>query len=154
MRSVDPSCEFRHLAAALAGRVRMRTAFSLIEIMIVVVIIGLLAGIVTYATAGYLDKAKRQRARADIAHYVGAVDAFYLDRGRYPDNQEGLKVLAPQFVKTVQPDPWGHPYQYVQPGKGGPFDIICFGADGREGGTGADADITNWDIEQPKAAGK
>src|SRR5438552_15385549 len=124
MRSADSPRAFPHLASELARHVRQRRAYSLIEIMIVVVIIGLLAGIVTYATAGYLDKAKRQRARADIAHYVGAVDAFYLDRGRYPDNQEGLKVLAPQFVKTIQPDPWGHPYQYVQPGKGGPFDII------------------------------
>src|SRR5207244_7253690 len=103
MQSVEANSATPHLAAELARRVRLRRGFSLIEIMIVVVIIGLLAGIVTYATAGYLEKAKRQRARADIAHYVGAVDAFYLDRGRYPDNQEGLKVLAPQFVKTVQP---------------------------------------------------
>jgi general secretion pathway protein G len=57
-------------------------------------------------------------------------------------------------VKTVQPDPWGHGYQYVCPGKGGPYDIISFGADGREGGTGADSDLTNWDVEQPKSPGK
>jgi general secretion pathway protein G len=131
-----------------------RKGFSLIEIMIVVVIIGLMAGVITYATAGYLEKAKIKRAKADIATLVGGVDAFYLDKGRYPENQEGLKILAPQFIKTIQPDPWGHAYQYVQPGKGGAFDIICFGADGREGGTGADADITNWDIEQTKPAGK
>src|SRR5437762_7947123 len=130
------------------------SAFSLIEIMIVVVIIGLLAGIVTYSTAHYLDKAKRVRARADIATMSDAVDHFHLENGRYPSNQEGLKILAPQFLKVIQPDPWGHPYQYVSPGKGGPFDIISFGADGREGGAGADADITNWDVEQPRPAGK
>jgi len=127
--------------------------FSLIEVMIAVVIIGLMAGMVVYATAHYLDRAKKQRARADIATYAGGVDAFYLDKGRYPDNQEGLKALVPQFVKSLQNDPWGRAYQYVHPGKRGPFDIISYGADGREGGSGADTDITNADVE-PARAGK
>ena len=121
--------------------------FSLIEIMIVVVIIGLMAGLVTYATTGYLARAKRQRARSDVATYGGAVDAYYLAKGAYPDNQDGLKVLVPEFIKVLQKDPWGRPYQYVQPGRGGPYDIICYGADGREGGTDADADISNWDAD-------
>lgn len=128
-----------------------RRAFTLIEVMIVIVIIGLMAGIVTYATSNYLDRAKRQRVKADIAVYSGAVDAFYLDQSRYPDNREGLKILVPQFIKQLNNDPWGRPYQYLQPGKRGPYDIISYGADGREGGTGADADITNWDIERPAA---
>jgi len=116
--------------------------------MIVVVIIGLMAGVVAYATSGYLERAKKQRARSDIAVYSGAVDSFYLAKGRYPDNQEGLKALVPEnFIKMVQNDPWGHPYQYVQPGKEHVYDIISYGADGQEGGTGADADITNWDVE-------
>jgi len=115
--------------------------------MIVIVIIGLMAGLVTYATAGYLDRAKRQRARSDIATYSGAVDSYYLAKGSYPDNQTGLKALVPEFIKVLQPDPWAHPYQYVAPGKGGPYDIISYGADGRDGGTGADADVTNWDVE-------
>jgi general secretion pathway protein G len=123
------------------------TGFSLVEIMIVVVIIGLMAGLVTYATSGYLDRAKRQRARSDIATYSGAVDAYYLAKGSYPDNQTGLNALVPEFIKVLQPDPWGRPYQYVAPGKGGPYDIISYGADGRDGGTGSDADITNWDVE-------
>ena len=126
---------------------RRRAGFSLIEIMIVIVIIGLLAGLVTVATTGYIERAKRQRARSDLATYSGAVDAFYLAHGYYPDNQTGLKVLAPEFIKVIQNDPWGHSYQYVQPGKQGPYDIICYGADGKEGGTGADADMTNWDPE-------
>jgi len=119
--------------------------------MIVVVIIGLLAGIVTYATKEYLDRAKRQRARADIAVLAGAVDSFYLDKGRYPDNQEGLKVLVPGFTKSLPNDPWGRPYQYVQPGKRGQYDITCYGADGRDGGSGADADIASYDVEAPGA---
>ena len=129
----------------------LRPAFSLIEIMIVIVIIGLMAGIVTYATSNYLDKAKRNRVKADISVYCGAVDSFYLDQGRYPDNREGLKSLVPQFIKQLNNDPWGRPYQYLQPGKRGAYDIVSYGADGREGGTGADADISNWDIERPPA---
>src|SRR5439155_24404726 len=124
-----------------------RRAFSVVEIMIVVVIIGLMAGLVTYATAGYLERAQRQRARSDVATYAGAIDAYYLAKGSYPDNQQGLKALVPEFIKVLQNDPWGHPYQYVSPGRGGPFDIISYGADGREGGSGADADISNWDVE-------
>jgi general secretion pathway protein G len=122
-------------------------AFSLIEVMIVVVIIGLMAGVVAYSTSGYLDRAKKTRARSDIAHYAGAADAFRLANGRYPTNQEGLAALAPEFIKIVQNDPWGRPYMYVQPGKEHDYDIMTYGADGREGGTGADADLTNWDVE-------
>src|SRR5688500_2916645 len=123
--------------------------FSLIEVMIVVVIIGLLAGVVTYATREYLERAKRQRARADIAVLTGAVDAFYLDKGRYPENQEGLKVLVPGFVKSLPSDPWGRPYQYVQPGKRAAYEIVSYGADGREGGSGAGADVASYDAGQP-----
>jgi general secretion pathway protein G len=133
---------------------RRRRAFTLVEIMIVVVIIGLMAGIITYATTGMLDKAKRKRAITDIVSLAGAVDLFYGDRGKYPTNQEGLAVLAPQYIKVLQNDPWGRPYQYVQPGRSGAYDIICYGADGREGGTGADADITNSDVEVTSAAKK
>jgi len=132
---------------APAAACRRRRAFSLVEVMIVVVIIGLMAGVVAYATTGYLERAKKQRARADIATYSGAVDSYYLAKGRYPDNQEGLKALVPDFIKMLQNDPWGRPYIYVQPGKGGVYDIMTYGADGLEGGTGPDADISNWDAE-------
>ena len=120
-----------------------RRAFSLIEIMIVVVIIGLMAGIVTYATTTYLDKGKRQRARSDITTYAGGVEAFYLDKGRYPDNQEGLKAIVPTYVKTLQNDPWGRPYLYLSPGRTSKFEVLSYGADGREGGAGADADMSS-----------
>ena|SRR5688572_8482915 len=142
MRSSDP----QKPTASAAGRTR---AFSLIEVMIVVVIIGLLAGVVTYATREYLERAKKQRARADVAVLVGAVDAFYLDKGRYPENQEGLKVLVPGFIKSLPSDPWGRAYQYVQPGRRAAYEIVSYGADGREGGSGADADVASYDVEPP-----
>lgn len=122
-------------------------AFTLVEVMIVVVIIGLMAGLVTYAATGYLDRAKRQRARSDVSTYSGAVDSYYLANSTYPDNQQGLKILVPDFIKILQNDPWGRPYLYVAPGKTHPYDVVTYGADGREGGTGADADITNWDAD-------
>jgi general secretion pathway protein G len=134
-------------ASGFGLRASRRSGFSLVEIMVVVVIIGLLAGVVTYATTGMLDKAKRRKAAVDISSLTGALDIYYGDHGRFPSNQEGLAALAPQYVKVVQNDPWGRPYLYVQPGRGGAYDVISFGADGREGGTGADADITNTDKE-------
>ena len=138
----SPSCLRAYMPSCLSS-----SAFSLVEIMIVIVIIGLMAGLVSYATAGYLDRAKRQRARSDIATYTTALDSYYLQKGRFPDTQEGLKVLVPDFVKAITTDPWGHPYQYLKPGKSTPYEIISYGADGRDGGSGADADITNWDVE-------
>jgi general secretion pathway protein G len=127
-------------------------AFTLIEVMIVIVILGLLAGIAAYSIPQYLDRAKRQKARTDISVFVGALDAYYGERGQYPGNQEGLRALAPGYIKALPNDPWGRPYQYVQPGKSGAYDIVSYGADGREGGTGADADITNSDkdVAPPK----
>jgi general secretion pathway protein G len=125
-----------------------RKGFSLVEIMIVVVIIGLMAGLITYATSGYLARAKAQRAKADLRTLAGAVDSFYGNNSRYPSNQEGLKALVGQYIQVLQNDPWGRPYLYVQPGRNGaPFEIVTYGADGREGGTGADADLTNNDVD-------
>jgi general secretion pathway protein G len=125
-----------------------RRGFSLVEIMIVVVIIGLMAGLITYATSGYLARAKAQRAKSDLRTLAGAVDSFYGQNSRFPTNQEGLKVLVGPYIQVLQNDPWGRPYLYVQPGRGGmPFEIVTYGADGREGGTGADADLTNNDAD-------
>jgi general secretion pathway protein G len=101
-----------------------------------------------------LDKAKRKRAISDIVTLDGAVDLYHGDRDKFPTNQEGLAVLVPQYIKVLQNDPWGRPYQYVQPGRTRAYDIISYGADGREGGSGADADITNSDVEVTSAAKK
>jgi general secretion pathway protein G len=104
--------------------------------MIAVVILGLLASIAVYSYSRYLDRAKQQKARTDINTFVNALDLFHGDRGQYPDNQEGLKALVPEFIKSLPNDPWGRPYQYVQPGRTAAFDIVSYGADGREGGVG------------------
>jgi general secretion pathway protein G len=137
----------RHFLQLSAFRLHpyRRSAFSLVEVMVVVVIIGLLAGVVTYAVTNHLDKAKIRRARADISNYSGAVDLYYADKGRFPDVRDGLKVLVPEYVKVLRSDPWGRPYVYARPGRGGPYDVVSLGGDGREGGAGTDADLTNWD---------
>ena len=119
-----------------------RRGFSLIEVMIVVVIIGLMAGVVTFATARYLDKSKQTKARSDIATLAAAVDTYYIERGDYPPMRQGLAALSPDFVKVVPADPWGEPYVYVVPGRTQPFDILSYGADAREGGEGRDADVS------------
>ncbi len=127
-----------------------RSAFSLMEIMVVIVIIGLLAGVVTVNVRNYLIKAKQNAARQEIATIVGALNTFYTSYSRYPNHDEGLRVLVQASEKFPEPiidgkltDPWSRPYQYISPGRMGPFEVICYGADGREGGEGADADISS-----------
>ena len=124
--------------------------FSLIEVMVVVVIIALLAGVVGISVTGYVDKGRKTKAKADLAQIAGAVKSYYADHGKYPDPAEGIGVLVPQYLDPIGTDPWGGEYQYEFPGVDGPFDVICFGADGREGGEGSDADMTNWSINTPE----
>ncbi len=129
----------------LRGRISIfRGGFSLIEIMVVIVIIALLASIVGINVKSYRDKASQKKARADIAVYVTAMKSFYADKGRYPTMSEGLEILAPEYIDQISLDPWGNAYQLEVPGAEGAFDIICFGADGSEGGEGVDQDLTNW----------
>jgi general secretion pathway protein G len=134
---------------------RMRRAFSLVEVMIVIVIIGLLAGVVTVNVRSYLTRAKQNAARQEIATIVHALDAFYSTYGRYPTNDEGIDVLSRPSEKLPEPplngapvDPWGQRYQYNSPGTTGPFEVICHGADGREGGDGVDQDITSDNLKE------
>ena len=124
--------------------------FTLLEIMIVIVIIGLLAGVVTINVRSYLTKAKQNTAKQEIATLVFALDSFYATYDRYPSNEEGLAILTRPTSKLPEPllsgepiDPWNRPYQYNYPGSNGPFEVICYGADGREGGEGVDADISS-----------
>jgi general secretion pathway protein G len=122
---------------------RGRPGFSFIEIMVVVVIIGLLAGAVAMKVTGYMDTATVNRAKSDIAVIVDTVEAHYLEHRRYPSNEEGLEVLP---LKNRN-DPWGNPYQYNSPGQDDePFEVYSFGADEREGGEGIDADIYSWQL--------
>jgi general secretion pathway protein G len=120
-----------------------RRAFTLIEVMVVVVIIGLLAGAVTLKVKQYMDTAKVNRAESDISTLVSAVEASLTTNGEYPSNSEGLSKLD----VNIRRDPWGNEYQYNNPGKNKePFEVFSFGADGEPGGEGLDADIYSWQI--------
>ena len=132
--------------------------FTLIEIMVVVVIIGLLAAIVAPNLIGNIDRAAVTRAKADIRTIDNALNLYRLDNFRYPSTDEGLQALvtnpgessAPnwkQYLRNVPSDPWKHEYQYVSPGQHGDFDVFSFGADGQEGGEGINADLGNWDLD-------
>lgn len=132
--------------------------FTLIEIMVVVVIIGILAAAIIPQFIGTTHDAKVSAAKAQVAELESAVDRFYVHMDRYPTAEEGLKVLvdAPTdddakkwrgpYIKQLRNDPWGNPYQYLVPGTHHPtsFDIWSRGADGVDGGEGEGADIGNW----------
>lgn len=140
--------------ASAAPRQPIRTAFSLLEVMVVLVIIGLILGIVTVNVMGQLKGAKHDTAVAQMGTIVNALQMYSLEHGRYPTNEEGLNVLTVKSRKTGEPlmtsvpnDPWRRPYIYNSPGLGGqPYEVISYGADGQEGGEGADADIVSWEL--------
>jgi len=140
-----------HAAAREAG-------FTLVELMVVILIIGLLATVVAINVLPSQDQAMTEKARADIATLEQAVEMYRLDLLSYPTTEQGLEALTetpdglgrPEryrpggYIKRLPEDPWGNPYQYLQPGERGPFDIYSLGADGRIGGEGRNADIGNW----------
>jgi len=119
--------------------------FSLVELMVVIVILGLLATIVIINVMPAADRAANTKTRADIATLEQAVEMYRLDHQTYPPAAEGLQALiAGRYIRRLPDDPWGNPYRYSVPGAdGAPFRIMSWGADGREGGTGEDADISN-----------
>ena len=121
--------------------------FTLVELMVVIVIIGLLATVVIINVLPATDKAALTKARADVATLEQGVEMYRLNKLRYPSGSEGLQaVTAEGYVKRLPKDPWGNAYRYAQPGRDGrQFDIYSYGADGKEGGEGQDADIGNWD---------
>lgn len=128
--------------------------FSLIELMVVLVIIGLLTSIVVVVALPGQDKALITKANADIRTIEQAVELYRMDTLRYPTTEQGVEVLleAPKaasyrtegYIKSLPLDPWGNPYQYIYPGERGTFDVFTLGADGRRGGEGLNADIGNW----------
>ena len=124
---------------------RRRDGFTLVELMVVLVIIGLLATIVIINVMPALDRGAVTKARADISTLEQAIEMYKLDHLRYPTTQEGLQaLLAGRYIQRLPEDPWHHPYLYAAPGEGGkPFRVATLGADGREGGSGNDADISN-----------
>jgi general secretion pathway protein G len=124
------------------GRIKKRErGFTLVELMVVIVIIGLLATVVVINVMPALETASETKAKADIEMIDQAVQRYYLDNRRYPTTEEGLSVLQP-YLRRVSNDPWNRPYKYQAPGRNGqPYAISSLGADGREGGSGKDADI-------------
>jgi general secretion pathway protein G len=134
--------------------VALRQAFSLIEIMIVLVIIAIMAGTVTMTVGHRVDMARKTRAKADISEYVTAIESYYSENGRYPTNEEGLAVLSPKYIKKVVKDPWGRSYQYDRPGKVGAYEVVSYGADGRSGGTAADEDINSETLDRVEVQAK
>ena len=139
-------------------RRRPETGFTLIEVMVVIVILGVLAALIVPRVLGRPDEARIVAAKQDIASIMQALKLYKLDNRRYPSTEQGLKALverpsiAPQpdnwksYLEKLPNDPWGSPYQYLSPGLKGDVDVLSFGADGRAGGEGIDADIGSWDL--------
>lgn len=136
-------------------RCRLAAGFTLLELLVVVAIIGLLVGYVGPKYFGQLGKAEVKAARAQIDGIEKALDQYRLDVGRYPGTEQGLNALVtqppgltrwngPYLKKGVPLDPWQKPYGYKSPGEHGEFDLYSYGRDGVPGGSGEDADITNW----------
>jgi len=115
--------------------------FTLLELLVVVVIIGLLAGYVAPRYFSQVGKSEIQVARAQIDALEKAVDQYRLDNRRYPTNEEGLAAIQPYLKKALPNDPWGRPYLYRTPGEKTDYEVVSYGRDGKPGGSGEDADI-------------
>ncbi|MFZ5569121.1 MAG: type II secretion system major pseudopilin GspG [Thermodesulfobacteriota bacterium] len=129
--------------------------FTLIEMLIVMVILGLLAALVGPRMFGKVGKSKQKSAKAQISLFETALDTYRLDVGKYPTTEMGLTALrvkpddaekweGPYLPKDIPTDPWGRPYEYRSPGEHGDFDILSYGADGSPGGEGEDEDVVSW----------
>ena len=139
---------------------RAQRGFTLIEIMVVVIIIGLLAAVVVPQFLGRVDDARVAKAKQDIQALETALTMYKLDNFVYPTAEMGLQALVTKpndpsiknwraggYLKRLNKDPWGNDYQYQNPGTHGEYDLFSFGADGQPGGTGINADVGNWNLD-------
>lgn len=134
------------------------SGFTLLEVMVVMVIIGLLAALIVPNVMSRVDDAKVTAARSDISNLANALKMYRLDNGRFPSTEQGLQALVKKpetaplpknwktggYLDALPRDPWGNAYNYLQPGVHGEIDVFTLGADGAPGGEGLDADIGNW----------
>lgn len=132
-----------------------RSGFTLMELLVVVAILGILATLVTVNVVGYLSRAKIEQAKTQLLQLAQGVKTFRIERGRYPSNEEGLRVLAeatalhPDGILSPLPrDPWMREYGYICPGRSRSFEIFTLGGDGVAGGDGEDADLYHFELEQ------
>jgi general secretion pathway protein G len=142
-----------------SGLLKTQSGFTLIEVMVVVVILGILAAIVVPRVMDRPDAARITKAKADIRAMETALNLYKLDNFVYPNTDQGLQALVSkpsgtpeprnwkQYMDRLSKDPWGNEYQYLAPGIKGTVDIFSLGADGQPGGDGANADIGNWDLQ-------
>ena len=121
--------------------------FTLIEIIVVMLIIGILAVAVGPQILGRVDDAKVVKVKQDMHAIESALNLYRLDKSNYPSTDEGLAVLKGKYLPRVPKDPWGKEYLYLFPGQNGEFDLFTRGADGADGGEGANKDLGNWNID-------
>lgn len=145
----------RRFAQGWSPRESAQRGFTLLELLVVMVIIGLLASYVGPRYFSQVGKSEVKTARAQIDALEKALDQYRLDTGHYPTTEQGLAALVtqpaneprwdgPYLKKNVPPDPWGNPYVYKKPGDHGEYDLLSYGNDGQSGGSGEAADIVNW----------
>ena len=138
-----------------------RSGFTLIEIMVVIIILGILVGLVVPRLMEKPEKARKVKAQMQIESISAALKEYKLDNGDYPTTEQGLEALVEKpsigkipkkypekgYLSKIPKDPWDNDYVYISPGEHGDFDLISYGADGEEGGEGKDADVQSWEIE-------
>jgi general secretion pathway protein G len=137
-------------------RLAANAGFTLIELMVVLVIIGVLAALIVPNVLDRADDARATAARTDVNNLMQALKLYRLDNQRYPSSEQGLQALVARptagtippnwkpYLEKLPNDPWGRPYQYLNPGVKGEIDVMSFGADGQSGGEGKDADVGSW----------
>lgn len=159
---ISKSERLRFRSSRTAGRLRStrrgsgdgEAGFTLVEMLVVITIIGLIMGLIGPRVLNYLSESKVKAAKIQLQSFASALDLFYLDAGRFPSTAEGLAALVRRspgvaawngpYLKggAVPNDPWNNTYMYRSPGERGPYDIVSYGSDGQEGGTGTATDIS------------